>query len=67
MSEEYPEELSEQEAEETGAEETGAEEESQDKITVTTTMDLQGSHFLYTQATEKSIKTIDYDYKRCNG
>ncbi len=67
MSEEYPEELSEQEAEETGAEETGAEEEGQDKITVTTTMDLQGSHFLYTQATEKSIKTIDYDYKRCNG
>ncbi|HHV24827.1 MAG: 4Fe-4S binding protein [Methanosarcina sp.] len=44
-----------------------AEEEAQEKITVTTSMDLQGSHFLYTQATEKSIKTLDYDYKRCNG
>jgi 4Fe-4S ferredoxin len=44
-----------------------AEEESQERITVTTSMDLQGSHFIYTQATEKSIKTLDYDYKRCNG
>lgn len=44
-----------------------AEEEAQEKITVTTSMDLQDSHFLYTQATEKSIKTLDYDYKRCNG
>ena len=42
-------------------------EEAQEKITVTTSMDLQGSHFLYTQATDKSIKTLDYDYKRCNG
>lgn len=83
MSEEYPDKVSEQEAgveecetresgtEEYGAEEAAeeapAEEEGQDKITVTTTMDLQGSHFIYTQATEKSIKTLDYDYKRCNG
>lgn len=44
-----------------------AEEEAQEKITVTTSMDLQGSHFIYTQTTEKSIKTLDYDYKRCNG
>ncbi|WP_394326017.1 4Fe-4S dicluster domain-containing protein [Methanosarcina horonobensis] len=43
------------------------EDENQEKITVTTSMDLQGSHFLYTQATEKSLKTLDYDYKRCNG
>ncbi|AAM06246.1 TPA: 4Fe-4S binding protein [Methanosarcina acetivorans] len=43
------------------------EEENQEKLTVTTSMDLQGSHFLYTQATEKSLKTLDYDYKRCNG
>ena len=33
-----------------------AESETQEKITVTNSMDLQGSHFLYTQATEKSIK-----------
>ncbi|HII00849.1 TPA: 4Fe-4S dicluster domain-containing protein [Methanosarcinaceae archaeon] len=61
------EELKAEESENEGAEETGAEEEGQDKITVTTTMDLQGSHFIYTQATEKSIKNLDYDYKRCNG
>ena len=42
-------------------------EENPEKLTVTTSMDLQGSHFLYTQATEKSLKTLDYDYKRCNG
>jgi len=40
---------------------------NQEKITVTNSMDLQGTHFCYTQATEKSIKTLDYDYKRCNG
>ncbi|AKB29276.1 Polyferredoxin protein MvhB [Methanosarcina siciliae T4/M] len=48
-------------------EEAEPEEENQEKLTVTTSMDLQGSHFLYTQATEKSLKTLDYDYKRCNG
>jgi 4Fe-4S ferredoxin len=41
--------------------------ENQEKISVTNSMDLQGTHFLYNQATEKSIKTLDYDYKRCNG
>jgi 4Fe-4S ferredoxin len=41
--------------------------ENQEKITVTNSMDIQGTHFLYNQATEKSIKTLDYDYKRCNG
>jgi 4Fe-4S ferredoxin len=41
--------------------------EDQEKITVTNSMDVQGDHFLYSQATEKSIKTLDYDYKRCNG
>lgn len=54
MSDEYP-------------EEECKEEESSDRITVVTMMDLQGSHFIYTQETEKSLKTIDYDYKRCNG
>lgn len=43
------------------------ESEAQEKITVATSMDLQGSHFIYTQTTDKSIKTLDYDYKRCNG
>jgi 4Fe-4S ferredoxin len=45
----------------------GSEDENQEKITVTKNMDIQGNHFLYTQATEKSLKTLDYDYKRCNG
>ncbi len=44
-----------------------SESENQEKITVTNSMDLQGTHFLYNQATEKSIKILDYDYKRCNG
>jgi 4Fe-4S ferredoxin len=39
----------------------------QEQITVTNSMDLQGTHFCYNQVTEKSIKTLDYDYKRCNG
>jgi len=43
------------------------EEKSQEKITVATAMELQGSHFIYTQETEKALKTLDYDYKRCNG
>lgn len=43
------------------------ETENQEKITVTNSMDVQDNHFIYTQATEKSIKTLDYDYKRCNG
>ena len=56
------------EAENIKTEEPGTSEgEPQEKITVTTSMDLQGSHFLYTQTTEKSSKTLDYDYKRCNG
>ena len=44
-----------------------SEGENQEKITVTNSMDVQGDHFLYSQATEKSIQTLDYDYKRCNG
>ena len=44
-----------------------SEGEEQEKITVTTSMDIQGTHFIYTQATEKSLKILDYDYKRCNG
>lgn len=50
----------------TSAPEAG-EGENQEKLTVTNSMDVQGSHFVYTQATEKSIKNLDYDYKRCNG
>ncbi|MCL7416155.1 MAG: 4Fe-4S binding protein [ANME-2 cluster archaeon] len=30
-------------------------------------MEIQDSHFIYTQTTDGSKKTLDYDYKRCNG
>ncbi|MCG7850275.1 MAG: 4Fe-4S binding protein [ANME-2 cluster archaeon] len=30
-------------------------------------MDIQDTHFIYTQTTDGSKKTLDYDYKRCNG
>ncbi|MDO9518340.1 MAG: 4Fe-4S binding protein [Methanosarcinaceae archaeon] len=36
-------------------------------ITVTKDMDIQESHFIYSQITEKSKKILDYDYKRCTG
>ncbi|MGP8319461.1 MAG: 4Fe-4S binding protein [Methanosarcinaceae archaeon] len=40
---------------------------SEDTISITTDMDVQGSKFIYSQVTEKSKKVLDYDYKRCNG
>jgi 4Fe-4S ferredoxin len=36
-------------------------------LEVTVEMDIQDTHFLYTQTTDGSKKTLDYDYKRCNG
>ncbi|WP_242492528.1 4Fe-4S binding protein [Methanolobus psychrotolerans] len=30
-------------------------------------MDIEGSHFIYRQITDKSVKFLDYDYKRCVG
>ncbi|MDF1532727.1 MAG: 4Fe-4S binding protein [ANME-2 cluster archaeon] len=36
-------------------------------LEVTVDMDIQDTHFLYTQTTDGSKKILDYDYKRCNG
>jgi 4Fe-4S ferredoxin len=67
MSEEHPEEQQEESQAESPEESQDESQEESEKITVTTGMDLQGSQFIYTQTTEKSIKTLKYDYKRCNG
>jgi 4Fe-4S ferredoxin len=47
--------------------EKGSTNEQENTITVTKDMDVQGSHFIYKQFTEKSSKELDYDYKRCTG
>ena len=41
--------------------------ETGESLTVTKDMDIDGSHFIYRQITEKSVKFLDYDYKRCVG
>ncbi|AEH60522.1 4Fe-4S ferredoxin iron-sulfur binding domain protein [Methanosalsum zhilinae DSM 4017] len=38
-----------------------------DSVTVKKSMDVQGNHFIYQEETEKSLKVLDYDYKRCTG
>ncbi len=43
------------------------EDEQDESLTVTKDMDIDGSHFIYRQITEKSVKFLDYDYKRCVG
>ncbi|WP_406662067.1 4Fe-4S binding protein [Methanolobus sp. ZRKC3] len=41
--------------------------EQDESLTVTKDMDIDDSHFIYRQITEKSVKFLDYDYKRCVG
>lgn len=36
-------------------------------LEVNVEMEIQDSHFIYTQTADDSKKTLDYDYKRCNG
>lgn len=36
-------------------------------LEVNVEMDIRDSHFIYTQTANVSKKTLDYDYKRCNG
>ncbi len=40
---------------------------TEEKLVVTVDSEVRDSHFLYTQKIGKSKKTLDYDYKRCNG
>jgi len=43
-------------------------EEPRDKsLAVTRDMDIDGSRFIYRMITDKSVKILDYDYKRCVG
>ncbi len=41
--------------------------EDETSMTISKDMDIQGSHFLYRQLSDRSLKTLDYDYKRCIG
>ncbi len=43
------------------------EECREDSLCVERSMEIEGSHFLYRQISNKSVKTLDYDYKRCIG
>jgi len=43
-------------------------EDAGDKsLSVTRDMDIEGSRFIYRMITDKSVKILDYDYKRCVG
>ena len=44
-----------------------SEECKEDSLCVEKDMDMDGSHFIYRQISSKSIKSLDYDYKRCVG
>ncbi len=41
--------------------------EEDTSMTISKEMDIQGSHFLYMQLSDRSLRTLDYDYKRCIG
>jgi len=36
-------------------------------MTVSKEMDIEGTHVLYKLISDRSSKTLDYDYKRCVG
>ncbi|MCS3924615.1 4Fe-4S binding protein [Methanosalsum natronophilum] len=42
-------------------------EQEKDSLSVKKEMDAENTHFRYKEITEKSTKTLDYDYKRCTG
>jgi 4Fe-4S ferredoxin len=39
----------------------------EDSLCVDKDMDIEGSHFIYRQISNKSVRQLDYDYKRCVG
>ncbi|KCZ72579.1 NADH:ubiquinone oxidoreductase chain I-like protein [Candidatus Methanoperedens nitroreducens] len=40
---------------------------SDERIDITVDSEVRDTHFLYDQRTDRSRKTLDYDYKRCSG